>query len=248
MRNMKKIILILIVVVSNQIICNGQSLNANIYGTALSELTEFADNQGFKNEIIIEKGDSSIKWVDGEDGYVYTKDIEYTVAFAFKTIYSKGDIFIVNVYKSSTGSADWSYILKVQLSDNKLILKEVITGGDRCQKGANINEVKIENGILFYSHYITPQHLMSWNNNLNNNGYADCMICCCGFANYKYVVKNSKRIFQDILIPKEYLPNNEAFQKAYNDFVKNKDLKLSLRLEEEEINQFIKTVTTYNKK
>ena len=65
---------------------------------------------------------------------------------------------------------------------------------------------------------------------------------------YRLTVRRKKVRQWDILIPKEYLPNNEAFQKAYNDFVKNKDSKLSLRLEEDEINEFIKTVTTYNKK
>jgi hypothetical protein len=244
---MNKMMLILLVVISNHFICNGQLLNPYIHGVALSELTTFADSPGFKDEVIIEKGDSSIKWEVGEDGYVYTKDIEHTTVFAFKSIYSKEDIFIVTVYYSSTGSAELSYILKVQLTDEKLILKEVITGGDRCQEGADITRAKIENETLFYSHYITPQHLMSWYNNLNNNSYADCMICCCGFANYKYDLKNSKKVFQDILLPKEYLPNNESFQKAYNDFVANEDLKLSLSIKENELKEFIMTVTTYNK-
>src|SRR5690554_308396 len=211
---MRKVILILIVLISNYYISDGQSLDPKKYGLALSKLTTYADLPGFKEEVIIEEEDGYINWESTEDDFVYTEDIDNIEIFAFNTVSSTDDIFIVNIYYSSTGTAELSYLMKVQALDNKLILKEIIAGGDRCQKG--VKDVKVEDDTLFYSHYITTHHLMTWGNNeINDYLLHNCMVCCIGFVRYKYDLKSSTNEFSRLVLIEEYLPNDKSIQRAY---------------------------------
>jgi hypothetical protein len=204
--------------------CKGQALSPDKYGVALSELTTFADSPGFMEEIELEN--NNINWEKTEDGYYYSKDIRYTSIFTYKTIFSKDNTHIVNVYLSSTGTADLSYILRVKAFNNKLVLLDVIAGGDRCQKGINLDEVKIDNGVMYYSHFITPQHLMSWNKEKKKaDSYSNCMICCCGFANFHYDLLSNKKYFDNITLIKDAIEKDEFIRDAYNDFIRERDQK-----------------------
>jgi hypothetical protein len=241
---MRNIIIIIVIFISNQFFCHGQELTPNRYGIGLSELTTFADNHGFKDTIEIKDNYNSINWVKEEDGYYSTKDIEYTSVFTYKVIFSKNNIHIVNVFLSSTGTANLSYIFRVKALNDKLILLDVITGGDRCQKGVNLDEVEIKNGVIFYSHFITPHHLMSWNTKMNDNSFSDCMVCCCGFANYRYDLASNKRHFDNIVLFQEALVKERFIRDIYNDFVSNNEDTSYLILNEESIDVFIYAVET----
>lgn len=244
---MNKILLLILIVLTFQVSGNSQDNDLSKYAIGLFELVTFADNPGFKDEVTIDDLYKEIEWFKDEDGYNYTKDIEYCDVFAYKVIHNNENDYIVGVYSDSEGTAQLSYLLRILTTENTIKLQDVIGGGDRCRNAVRLDEISLENDIISFSTLITPNNIMKSSGNKNfNSRYDDCMVCCCGFSNYTYDVKTSTTAFNSILIIGEYLTGNIGFRKAYEDSVKNKPINISLTLNERELTEFIKSVTSYN--
>ena len=218
-----------------------QKTDFSKYAIAMSEITTFADNPGFKNEVALENSSKEIKWATGEDGYSYTQDIEYIRVFGYKVLFESNNNLIIGVYYDSEGTAIYSYLFNVTATENKLVLNQVIGGGDRCHNAVILDEVEIENNVLSYSTLITPFKLMTWFSKPDKEtSFDDCMFCCLGFANFKYDLIKQTLEFESIRVIQETLQEGTAIKKTYDDFVKERPMKLSLLLNKEELKEFIK--------
>lgn len=186
------------------------------------------------------KEDEKILWNEGNSGYIYTESISSIDLFAYKILDKKENKLIVHVFQDPKGTTVNSYIFKLLIFNDHLILDNIIEGGDRCQSSVVMDEIEIKNNVLSYSSYITPYKLMSWFEQEDlDYKFADCMYCCIGFANYSYSFETNKKEFESILIIEEYLDDDSIIKKTYDKFVKSRDLKLSLRLDSNELKEFI---------
>ena len=217
-----------------------QKIDYAKYAAAMSELTTFADNPGFKNEVFIEDAVEAMEWIIGEDGYNYTQDLEYIRFFGYKVLYESNNNFIVAVYYDAEGTAVYSYLFNMTATSNKLVLNEVIAGGDRCHNAVQLDEVTMKNNIISFSTFVTPNKLINWYNQADeHNDFPDCMVCCIGFANFKYDLKRNKKEFESLMIIEEALEEGSIIKNTYDKFVKDRPLKLSLLLNEEDLQKFI---------
>lgn len=239
---MKKLYFLLIVLLPVTIqSVYSQNIDFSKYAVALSEITTFADNPGFKEEIIIEKTTEVIEWIKGEDDYNYTQDLKGIRVFGYKVLFKSNNNIILGVYYDSEGTATNSYIFKVTTTETKLKLNEIIAGGDRCHNAVILDEVQIKDNVMSFSTLITPNKLINWFSESNNDiNFDDCMVCCIGFANFKYDFKKEIKEFESIRIIEERLQENTSLKTTYDEFVKEEPLKLSLLLNEKELNEFIK--------
>jgi hypothetical protein len=211
------------------------------YAIALSEITTFADNKGFKEEVNINNSSKDIKWISGEDGYNYTENLDAIIVFGYKILYASDDNLILGVYYDSEGTATYSYLFNVTISDTKLKLNEVIAGGDRCHNAVILDKLNVDKDVMSFSTLITPNKLISWFSESSKVlNLDDCMVCCLGFANFKYDFEKQFKKFESVRIIEEALQENSLIKKTYLDFVKEEPLKLSLLLNEDELKDFIK--------
>ena len=222
-------------------IANSQKTDFSKYAIAMSEITTFADTQGFKEEVILENSSKDIKWVTGEDGYNYTQDIDNIKIFGYKVLYESNNNLITGVYYDSEGTATYSYLFNMTTTDNKLVLNQVIGGGDRCHNAVILDEVEIENNVMSFSTLITSNKLMNWFSKTDEEmSFDNCMVCCLGFANFKYDLIKKTKEFESIRVIQESLQEGTAIKRTYDDFVQERPLKHSLLLNQEELNGFIK--------
>jgi hypothetical protein len=234
---LKNLLIIVFILIVN--ISQSQNFDLSKHAIALSEITTFADNPGFKSEVIIKSPDNNVKWAD-EEGYIYTEDLEYINLFAYKVLYNSNNNIIVAVFYDSEGTATYSYIFDLTVSETSLKLNKTIGGGDRCHGAISINEIEVENEIMSYRSLITPKKFMNWFSNSDEAlEFDDCMICCMGFADFKYDLNNHIKHFEGIQIIKENVQEYPLIKKTYDNFVKDRPLKLSLFLNEEELKDFI---------
>lgn len=217
-----------------------QSSDFSKYAIALSEITTFADNPGFKDEVILKSSSKDIEWVTGEDGYNYTVDIEFIRVFGYKVLFESDNNLIIGVYYDSEGSTTYTYLLYVTTTETKLVLNQVIGGGDRCHNAVLLEDVEVVNKQLIFSSLITPNKLMNWYSESDEaTNFEDCLTCCIGFAKFKYDLMKKTLEFESITLIEEVLEEDTAVKKTYDEFVQERPLKLSLMLNQEELKQFI---------
>lgn len=236
----KYFLLIVILPVTIQSVYS-QNIDFSKYAVALSEIISFTDNPDFKEEVIIEQTTENIKWVKGENDYNFTQDLERINVFGYKVLFKSNDTMILGVYYNSEGTAKNSYIFKVTTTETKLKLNEIIAGGDRCHNAVILDQVQIKNNVMSFSTLITTNKLINWFSESDNDmNFDDCMVCCIGSANFKYDFKKEIKEFESVLIIEEGLQDNTLLKMTYDEYIKEEPLKLSLLLNEKELNEFIK--------
>lgn len=190
--------------------------------------------EGKINEINSNDCEENWKW-EQSDGWNTSEE----QGFAYKIEFNEGDMYVVNMYYNSPGSAVFSNLVVIEIKEGIFKLMETIATGDRCQHGIVSDEVKYENDHLFYSQLITPFHLMSWfNRELPFDAYDNCMVCCIGSANYKYNPKTQIKEFLNIELLPDGSDGEDKFSVTYNYYLKQ-DKRV---LNEEDIRDFIRMV------
>lgn len=225
----------------------GQEIDFSNYAISLSRITTFADNPGFMEEVDILESPNPVEWITEDEGYFYTEDLESIRLFAYKILYKSGDDFIVSVYYDSEGTATSSYLFRLKTTNTSLILEEIIGGGDRCHNTVILDEISVDENVISFPTLITPNKLMNWFPDIDNELYFDdCMVCCVGFAYFKYDIKEQLNTFESVRIIEEYLEEDSLMKLVYDAFVEERPLKLSLLLTEGELREFIKTVVGFD--
>ena|SRR5690554_1420582 len=159
--------------------------------------------------------------------------------FAYKIEYTENNSHIINTFYSSSGSGEFTSLFFLETKENTFELIESIAEGDRCQHGLFSEDVELKNNMIYYSELITPFHLMSWTGrDLPFDSYADCMVCCCGAAKYKYNPVSKKKEFIGIELLFDEFEGDNSFSKTYNSFIKQG----KRILDENDIKEFIKLV------
>lgn len=190
------------------------------------------DREG--NVVNVSECDEKWTWVQREGWNICEKQ-----GFAYKIEFNKDDLYVINMLYSSTGSGEFTNLILIDIKDDVFTLIDTIAGGDRCQHGLVFNEVEYKDNQIYYSEFITPFHLMSWNGrNLPFDAYDDCMICCCGSAKYKYNPLTKVKVFLNVELLLDELKENDSFSKTYNLFLK-RGTKI---LEKNDIDEFINKV------
>ena len=228
-----KIIILLFICSTSSIYGQGEDFEK--YAIALIKITAFADNKGFMEEVSLKDDDTKVKW-ERKKGYSFTIELENIEIFAYKILYKKNDNYIVSVFQDHEGTAIYFYIFDLSVKNDTLKLNKVIGGGDRCNNGVDIDEIKIEDEIINYTLHITPEEILTW---FEKNKIYGCFQCCFALANYDYNISTQKNTFKYIRLIKENIDTNSKFIKVYNDFTEKRDLKLSLTLNESELKQFL---------
>ena len=157
------------------------------YAMALSEITTFAEYPGFKDKVSSENSEKEMNWETGDDGYIYTQDIEDIRLFGYKVLFESDNHLTIGVYYDSDGSSISTYLIDMTTTDDTLILNQIIGGGDRCHNAVVFDMVEIEGNVMSFSTLITPNKLMTWFSQPDKDmTFDDCMVCCLGFANFNY--------------------------------------------------------------
>ncbi|MET6989181.1 hypothetical protein [Sediminicola arcticus] len=216
----------------------GQEEDFEKYANALCKITTFADNKGFIEEVTLKDDDTQVKW-ERKNGYIFTTELDYIEIFAFKILYKKNDNYVVYVYQDPEGTAINYYIFDLTVKNNTVKLNKIIGGGDRCNNGVDIDEIKIEGEIITYAVHITPEEILTW---FEKNKTFGCLECCFALATYDYNISTKKNTFKYIRLIKENININSKVLKVYNDFTEKRELKLSLTLNEKELKQFLKAL------
>ncbi len=216
----------------------GQEEDFEKYAIALSEITTFADNKGFMEEVLLKDDDTKVKW-ESKKGYKITRELEYIDIFAYKILHQKNDNYIISVYQDPEGDAINFYIFDLSVNKNTLKLNKIIGGGDRCNNGVDISKIKIQNKVINYTLNITPEEVLTW---FEKNKTYGCLKCCFALANYDYNISTKKSTFKYIRLIKENINANSRFMNVYNEFTNKRHLKLSLTLNKKELKQFLESL------
>ena len=215
----------------------GQGENFEKYAVALSEITTYADNKGFMEEVLL-KEDVKVNW-ESKNGYTFTTELEYIEIFAYKILHQKSDNYVISVYQDPKGTAINFYIFDLSIKNDTLKLNKIVGGGDRCNNGVDMDKIKIQNEVINYNLHITPEEVLTWFEKNKSNG---CLECCFALANYDYNVSTKKTTFKYIRLIKENINPNSKIIKVYNDFTEKRNLKSSLTLNEKELKQFLESL------
>ena len=174
---------------------------------------ESSDLPRERNEIRFDDCKEQWEWVIDEGWNICNEN-----GFAYRIEYNEGNQYVINSVYNSTGSGTFTHLFMIEVKDDGIALVRSIAGGDRCQHG--LYDVVIRDNYLHYSELITPFHLMSWGGrNLPFNAYDDCMVCCCGIANYKYDLKTNQREFVSVELVLDHVDGDDNFSKTYNAFI-----------------------------
>ena len=179
-------------------------------GFTLSMITEFEKGvtNPLKSEISLAKNPKNVKWFL-KNNFCCSEDIEYISFFGYNEVHkiSEKDK-IYRILNSSTGSATTTSLVRIKTSSNSRLAIEIIAGGDRCELGLNLDSIKIRGNVIYFNQFITLDHLKEYDyKNKLFNGYATCMLCCIGKANYAYNLITSEKLLESISIPIKIIKN-----------------------------------------
>ncbi len=215
-----------------------QEENLKKYASALSDITTYADNKGFMEEISLKDSNKKIKWKVNKN-YNYTTELEYIEVFAYKIIYKEKNNYIVSVYQANDGNEINSYIFDLIIKDDTIKLNKIISGGNRCNNSVKPDKIKFENNVINYTIHITGEEFLTW---FKRNKTYGCFSCCFGLATYDYDISSKKNTLKYIRLIKENIDPNSKVFKVYNKFIKKRDLKLSLTLNKRQLKKFLKAL------
>lgn len=159
--------------------------------------------------------------------------------FAYRIEFNEDNLYVINMIYSSSGSGTFTRLILLEINGDEFTLIKVLSFGDRCQQGLASDEVTYKEKHIYYSEFITPYHLMDWNDrDLPYDAYDDCMVCCCGLANYKFDPISQKKDFLGIELILDESEGDDRFSKIYNQYLENDHRILS----ESDIIEFINKV------
>ncbi len=86
---------------------------------------------------------------------------------------------------SGGGTGQFHAVDIIEKNEDSLRLVAELDGGDRCNGG--LSEVAFKEGILTYKKNVTPAALyaLGQNQQMGENNFSDCAICCIGTVVYK---------------------------------------------------------------
>lgn len=179
-------------------------------GFTLSMTTEFEKGVTnlLKNEISLAKNPKDVKWFF-KNNFCCSEGIEYISFFGYSEVHKiSEEDKIYRILNSSTGSGTTTSLVRIKTLSNSRLSIEIIGGGDRCELGVNLDSIKILGNVIYFNQFITLDHLKEYDyKNKIFKGYATCMLCCIGEANYAYNLITSEKSLESISIPIKVIKN-----------------------------------------
>ena len=209
---------------------------------ALLELEARTVLLGSSGSVLFKDHSNNLHW-DEKDGWFFTKEVEGLVMFAYKVIYSQDRIKTLATIESSTGSADFTDLIQIEVTDSSYEHIRLIAGGDRCHGSVNPNYFAIQDNSIVYGVQLTPNGMMNLLSETEadpyNPKYDDCMICCVAEARYQTNLSTGEKVLQEVHLTHGFDKSlDDKFTLVFKRYVDEKHVILN----REELSDFVREV------